>query len=232
MMKIILVASILLLSVSTTFAQRLQFGFSAGQLNYENAQLKSFDEYVSRLLPFQTAVTDNFPVTPYFGGEAGYHFNSYFIGVNYAFNSTGSRRTATDYSGYYYFDVIKNGHLVSLTPGTYISITNNLKVYLLSDAGVIFSVLKMNEKIHVNDLRTHEEKFDWKTKSFYARPHLRLSYEFFHVKAGLSAGYLLDFQSPFHLKGEKEVILRGDRSKRITSNWNGFMAGLSIYFVI
>ena len=220
------------MSLAAADAQSWQIGFSTGKVNHENKRLKSFNESISSRLPFETALTDNFPVTPYVGIEAGYNFKAFFIGVNYAFNSTGSRLTVTDYSGSYYFDIIQNGHLVSVTPGSFIEIANNLKVYFVCDVGAIFSALILNERAYFTDFGEYKEWYDFNSRSFYARPQVRLSYEFFYFKVGLTAGYLLDSQGFFHVKGDRDRILKDYRNEQVISDWNGFSAGLSVYFVI
>jgi hypothetical protein len=231
-MKHLMVGILFFLSFVAADAQGWQIGFSASKLNHDNKRLKSFSESVSGLIPFETALTENFPVIPYFGLEAGYNFKSFFLGVNYAFNSTGARHTVTDYSGSYYFDIILNGHIVSLTPGSFIEIANNLKVYFVCDVGAIFSALVLNEKAYFTDFGEYQEWYDFKSGSFYARPHMRLSYEFLFFKAGLSAGYLMDSQGLFHVKGSRDRILRDHQNERVLSDWKGFSAGLSIYLVI
>ena len=220
------------MSCAAADAQSWQIGLSNGRVNHENKRLKSFNESISKRLPFETALTDNFPVVPNYGAEAGYNFNAFFLGINYAFNSTGSRLTVSDYSGSYYFDIILNGHLVSVTPGSFFEIANNLKLYFVCDVGAIFSALILNEKAHFTDYGEYSEWHDFKSRSFYARPHMRLSYEFYILKVGISAGYLLDSQGFFHLKGERDRVLRDHRNERVVSDWNGFSTGLSIYIVI
>jgi opacity protein-like surface antigen len=231
-MKYIMAGFLFFVSLASADAQGWQIGFSTGKVDYDTRRLKSFNESISRRLPFENALTDNFPVTPYVGIEAGYNFKTFFTGVSYAFNSTGSRLTVTDYSGSYYFDLIQNGHLVSVTPGSFIEIANNLKVYFVCDVGAIFSALIMNERAYFTDIGELSELYDFKSRSFFARPHVRLSYEFFFFKVGLSAGYLLDSQGFFHLKGDRDRILRDHRNENVISDWNGFSTGLSIYVVI
>jgi hypothetical protein len=218
--------------VSPVCSQSFQIGFGTGKLAYSQKPIKDFNTEVSRLVPFETAFTDNFPATLFFQGEIGYNFRSFFLGVNYAYNSTGSRLTRSDYSGSYYFDVILTGHMMGLSPGFFSSLSNRWKLYYMCDAGIIYSSLSMDESIALGDYYDHNEQFEWEATSYFAKPHLRLSYELYNVKLSLSAGYLIDFDSPFHLKENKDVILKNSRYKNVTTGWNGFITGLSVYFVL
>jgi hypothetical protein len=90
----------------------------------------------------------------------------------------------------------------------------------------------MNESLVLGDYFDQEEKFDLETRSYFAKPHLRLSYEMYNIKVSLSGGYFIDFGAPFHLKDDRESKLQNYRREEVTSNWNGFMTGLSVYFVL
>jgi hypothetical protein len=230
-MKNLLFAILFLIPVSSGFSQSLQIGFGTGILAYNQKPIKDFNLEASRLVPFNTAVTDNFPATPFYQGEIGYNFRSFFLGVNYAYNSTGSRLTRSDYSGAYYFDMVLTGHMMGLSPGFFSSF-NRWKLYYMCDAGIIYSSLNMDESIVLGDYYDHNEQFEWETTSYFAKPHLRLSYELYNVKVSLSAGYLIDFETPFHLKEDKDIILKNPRYIDVTTGWKGFMTGLGIYFVL
>jgi hypothetical protein len=231
-MKNILFAFFFFITVSSAFSQSLQFGIGSGKLMYSQEPLKVFNRGISQLVPFKTAVTDNFPATFYYQGEAGYNFRKLFIGVNYTFNSTGSRHTLSDYSGSYYYDVVLTGHMPGLSLGFISNINNNVKLYYMSDFGAVFSSLNLKESFELVDISKNEEKFDLETRSYFAKPHLRLSYELYHIKVSLSGGYFIDFESPFHLKGEKEKKLTNYRNEKVTSGWGGFMTGLSVYVIL
>lgn len=231
-MKNILIALIVFIPFSSALSQTWQIGIGSGKLIYSQKTLKAFNEGISILLPFETAITDDFPATPFFRGEAGYNFKKFLLGVNYTYNSTGSRLTSSDYSGNYYFDVILTGHITGISCGYYISMKNNWKLYYMADLGTIFSSLKLSESITIGDFYDHEEKFIFGTTSFFAKPHFRLSYELYKIKVSLSGGYLIDFKAPFHLKDEKESKLLQLRGEDVKSSWNGFNAGLNVYFVL
>jgi hypothetical protein len=231
-MKNILFAFIFLISCTSAFSQKLQIGIGTGKLLYDQEPLKTFNTGISNSIPFETAVTDNFPATLYYQGEAGYNFRKFFIGVNYAYHSTGSRLTASDYSGSYYYDVILTGHMPGLTLGLFSSFKNNLKLYYLSDIGAAFSSLKLNETFILGDFPDQTEKFDLETRSYFAKPHLRLSYELYNAKVSLSGGYFIDFGAPFHLKDEKKNKLKNFRNEEVKSGWDGFITGVTVYFTL
>lgn len=230
--KSFLILLIFSISVWPGFSQSFQIGFGSGRLAYDHKPIKDFNNDVSGLVQFETAFTDNFPATPYFFGEIGYNFRYFFLGVNYAYNSTGSRLTRSDYSGAYYFDVILTGHMFGLSPGFFSSFNDRWKLYYMCDGGIVYSSLSMDESLVVGDFFDQSDRMDWETSSWFARPHLRLSYEVYHVKVSLSAGYLIDFKSSFHRKDNKDQILKNLRHEDVATGWNGIMTGLSIYFVI
>jgi hypothetical protein len=231
-MKNILFAVMFLIPSFSAFSQRVQIGFGAGKMLYDQRPLKTFNTGISRAIPFETAVTDNFPATFYYQGEAGYNFRRFFAGLNYAYNSTGSRLTVSDYSGSYHYDVILTGHMPGISLGVFTTFSNNLKLYYVGDAGVVFSSLKLRESFILGEFPDQEEKFDLKARSYFAKPHLRLSYELHHVKVSLSGGYFIDFGAPFHMKDDKKHELRNFRNEKVESGWNGFTTGLSVYFII
>jgi hypothetical protein len=231
-MKNIFFALIFFIPVFSAFPQSLQFGFGTGILLYNQQPLKTFNKGISLAVPFKTAVTDNFPATLFYQGEVGYNFRKFFVGVNYTYNSTGSRHTLSDYSGSYYYDAVLTGHMPGLSIGLYSSFNNRWKLYYLSDFGAIFSSLKLEERFSLVGFSNEEEDFDLETRSYFAKPHLELSYEMYNVKVSLSGGYFIDFGAPFHLKGEKEKKLMNYRNAEVKSGWNGFVTGFNVYYVL
>jgi hypothetical protein len=230
-MKNIFFVFIFLIPGLSASSQSLQFGIGAGKMMYDHESLKTFNSGVSRLVPFKIAVTDNFPETPYYQGEVGYNFRKFYIGVNYAYNSTGARHTLSDYSGSYYYDVVVTGHMPGLSLGLY-SGFGRWKLYYLSDFGAVFSSLRMKEKFTLVGYSETEEKFNLESRSFFAKPHLRLSYELYNIKVSLSGGYFIDFGAPFHMKSDKDQKLVNYLSQEVSSGWGGFMTGLNVYIVL
>jgi hypothetical protein len=70
------------------------------------------------------------------------------------------------------------------------------------------------------------------TRSYFAKQHLRLSYELYNIKVSLSGGYFIDLGDPFHLEDEKEKKLMNYQNEEVTSGWNGFTTGLNVYFIL
>jgi hypothetical protein len=231
-MKNILFAFILLIPFASATPQSFQFGIGAGKMMYKQEPLKTFNSGILRSIPFTTSVTDNFPATNYYQGEIGYNFRRFFLGVNYAYNSTGSRHTLSDYSGSYYYDVILSGHMPGVSLGLFSGFNNRWKLYSMSDFGAVFSSLKLEESFVLGTNPAESENLELETLSYFARPQLRLSYEFYNIKVSLSGGYFIDFGAPFHFKDDKENKLMNSRNEEVRSGWNGFTTGLNVYFVL
>ncbi len=212
-------------------SQNWQFGLGTGGWIHNQNTLKAFNKSIQSSIPFDTEITDNFPITPYFQGEVGYLFEQFYIGAIYTYNSTGSRITSTDYSGSYYYDLVLSGHLAGLSIGNYQPINKKWKLFYKADLGGIFSSLKMKESIIINNFDSNEDKIELIATSVYAKPNVQLSYELGKIKLNLSLAYLIDFKAPFHLENKKDAkLLDPSSGSEVKTSWHGLHFGLNIYY--
>lgn len=203
----------------------LKLGAFGGYASYSFDYLKDVNAQAINQLPFDAAVTDDFPSRVYFGGSVLLRLtNWYYIGPAYEFHSTGSRLGAKDYSGIYSFDQILTTHQLGIE--NEIRISKGLKPAVFFDitGGVNFSAWKMNEVLDVSGSR-EEDKSDFASIKPFVLPVLKLSYPVCrNISAFAKGGYLVDAGGKYHLKSNKDA----QSEQKIP--WNGFRisAGLEL----
>jgi hypothetical protein len=210
----------LLLMCFGVHAQRIELMLTTGMADYSMKDLKKMNTYVQESLQFDTQVTDNFPMTIQVGGHFALVFsNNYKLGILYAYNSTGSRVTASDYSGYYQFDNIVTGHTVGIMNGFLVYGYKAIRLDFQANAGFIASDLKMSETLTVADT-TISSAPHYTAIGFYAEPRVELSCHWKNLKGGFYLGYCIN-------PGGKIRNGSGQKSN-YTINWSGLRFGIEI----
>lgn len=224
---------ILLISVTgfRISSQHLVAGFSAGAGSYSMKDLKSLNEAVTP--SFDCKLVSDFPPYLYYQFSLNLKMEKFSIGSFYSFQSTGSRISAKDYSGEYYFDTrVGSGNL-----GIYAAInlmskkTCQLSVY--AKPGITLTKLDLSEYFTVLDTVFADFNLQCRANSFSLEPGIDFSCLVLpSVSIGINAGYFLQMGGQdFYIDGEKESILVNPRTgKKLKPGWNGFRFGISVMY--
>jgi len=192
--------------------------------------LKELNTLVEESVPFDISIVDNFDPGFYFGASAHMAlFSNLMVGLSYQYNTTGSRIGIKDYSGYYNFDQIVNGHLLGIEPGVIMTETPKYRLIFTIMSGALFTTIKTEEVLSVSG-QTEEDQEYMSAFSIPVYPSINLSIPVKgFIYGSFSAGYLVDTGGKVHYKGNHDavVIISGNPVK---TGWTGLRisAGLHV----
>ena len=143
----------------------------------------------------------------------------YSIGIEYDYNSTGSRISSADYSGKYTFDELLHGHSFGLVNSFRFLRLGKVQAEAGVNLGYIYSSIKTNEYLQVADTNMSNSS-SFYSDSFYLEPGMLISYTFPFMKIGADLSYLID----------KGGVIMTDSDKKTLNytNWSGFRIGINV----
>lgn len=228
------IALILLLgSVSMkSFSQEWNIGIESGLGTFRMEDLKELNDVIIGSLPFNAAVTEEFPMYWYYKPSLTYKFSKTFTaGVVWSYTSTGSRISSKDYSGEYTFDNICRAS----SPGILFEAgiqSGKFEFKAFSEAGMEFTKLKLKQSVTLNT-ETQEDLYTFTSVNYYFEPGLRISYPVSAFRFSFNAGYLFDIKKgDFSYEGDDNQILVISDSSEARADWTGIRIGLSATFVL
>jgi hypothetical protein len=226
---------ILLLAVTghRVFSQHLVLGVSSGLGSYSMADLKLLNENV--MPSFDCKLVSDFPPYLYYQTSVVLNEEKYSFGLFYSFQSTGSRISAKDYSGEYYFDQNVQSNNFGLYAALNLVRKTNSQLSAYAKPGIAYSNLDLSEYFSILDTVLADEKASCRATSFSLEPGIDFTYMIMpSISIGINAGYSLQMGAQiFHLPGQKESILViQDTGKKIRPNWSGFRFGISVMYNI
>jgi hypothetical protein len=192
--------------------------------------LKELNTLVEESVPFDVSIVDNFDPGFYFGASAHTAlFSNLIVGLSYQYNTTGSRFGIKDYSGYYNFDQIVNGHLLGIESGVIMTETPKYRLIFTIMSGALFTTIKTEEVLSVSG-QTEEDQEYMSAFSIPVYPSINLAFPVKDFIYGFfSAGYLVDTGGKVHYKGNRDavVIISGNP---VETGWTGLRisAGLQV----
>ncbi len=211
---------------------QVSFDFYGGLASYTMSDLKEVNSQTIKSMPFQVITVDNFNPGPFIGTSLSLKISGqHLLGLHYQYNTTGSRIGQKDYSGYYTYDQITNGHLIGIKPETIIEQNNLFTLSLSIMTGVIITRLKMKEQFSVNDVLLEDSLF-LVAHSVPVYPSLKLSIPVIDILSGtITLGYLYDTGGKLHRDGNRYAVY-GINGNPVKTGWTGFRitAGASLKF--
>lgn len=229
---------ILLLLVTSVFCnhssgQSLKFGLHTGFGFYSMPNLGEINNSVSEDLPFDTKIVADFP--PYWNYNTSLllGFKNFNIGINYSFQSTGSRVSAKDYSGDYHFDMKVKANSAGIYGDIVYSPYKKIEISFYSKLNIAFSNLEIAECLMISDSSLMNSTYEFKSVNYYFEPGLNFAYSITkYLDIGMYAGYLIGFgsQAFYSVKDKDYKLYNPNNYNTIKPEWNGFRIGLSIYY--
>lgn len=146
------------------------------------------------------------------------------FGINFSYFTTGGRLNRADYSGSYTVDMIMNGYRLGSYYRDYINTKYPpLSIYLQLGSGVMFSSLKMEEKVNVYT-ESARETSKLNGVGIYLEPTIGATYRFTNrLHFSLGGGYEADFLGTLKLSGQET---------QIKAHWNGFRLYGGITYIL
>lgn len=211
---------------------QVSFGVFGGLGTYKMDNLKEINKLQATSLPIKTVTVDNFNPGFYIGTSANLELSGQFVlGLSYQYNTTGSRIGQKDYSGYYAYDQIVNGHFIGIEPETIIGSNNFMTASVSIVTGVSFTNLKMSETLSISEQKQVSSE-SFAAASVYLYPAVKLCIPAFKMISGtVSLGYLYDIGGKVHIKGNKDAVI-GINDSPVETGWTGLRitAGLRFDF--
>lgn len=225
--------TILLLLITTAlFGQHFQIGLGIGAATCQMNSLKDLNEALIETIPFEAQICDNFKPWLMFGLSSTYTFKNPRLkaGLQYYFNSSGSRVCSNDYSGEIYTNQVINGH--SLAAGFWYELLqkNKLSFNVGLESGTTFSILNIEEGTIIYDVDEYTEAIKFHSIGFFVIPELELMYPTRRVNLGLKTGWNFSFNGDM-IYGHKQGKLRNPNTREnIQADWSGLRLLVSIYY--
>ena len=209
-MKKILIILLLYYPVHA-YTQGWSIDYSIGYGTYQLDDIKSIQH--SMLSSYGLKETDCFPGYITHSVALGFVAGQYHFGSNFSYLTTGGRLHRADYSGSYTVDMIMNGYRLGAFYRYYINTGfSPLHLYLQLSPGVLFSNLKMEERVNIYP-ESAQETTKLNGVGMFIEPTIGATYHFNDwLHFSLGGGYEADFWSTMKLSG---------RETQIKAHWNG-----------
>jgi len=190
--------------------------------------LKELNDEVESQLPFDVKSVDNFDPGFYFGGSLQTTFSSkVLLGIVYQYYTTGSRIGQKDYSGYYTFDQIANGHFVGLEPGVIVLNKKAISIAASVQGGALFSGIKLNEHLVVGETESTDSQ-NLRAFSIAITPTVKASIPIIApLRCSLSLGRMIDTGGELHLPENKDAVLIINNSN-VKTGWSGWRIAVEL----
>jgi hypothetical protein len=203
---------LLLFSPIHAYTQGKFIDYSIGYGTYQLDDIKSLQR--SMLNNYGLKETDCFSNYITHSVLLGYDTGHRHFGINFSYLTTGGRLNRADYSGSYSVDMIMNGYRLGLFH-RYYNNTRFPRIFTYSQigAGVLFSSLKIEEKVNVYS-ESAQETSNLNGVGIYFEPTIGAKYRFTNrLHFSLGGGYEADLLGTLKFSGQKT---------QFKAHWNGF----------
>lgn len=208
--------------------------FESGWGSYHMSELKDFQDYlkneVAVSFPLNLTASKNFPPNIFYHGNILFAISKIITtGIGYGYYTTGSRLSYSDYSGYYYIDLITTGNAFRIPLQFKVSSQKNMTTYLYGNLELIGSKLTMNEKVSLyGNNQEDEETINLFSTSIYFEPGIKFSFLYKKCNFNINMGYTFGSNGKLHLKDEPDKPPQYSDDKYIRTNWGGFRLSVGI----
>ena len=203
---------------------------NAGYGFYNLNDIKSLQTSMLSEVPLPgIKAVETFPDNLYYSFSVNHIINpKHRIGIEFSYFTTGGRNHLSDYSGEYKVDMLLNGYQIGPKYQDYILLFDELKIGLQLAGGIIFSNLKMDEILIINEEEISSDQMKLKSTGWFVEPSLKVSYNVIDkLNVVLSGGYNFNERGKLKMNGEKTIL---------SANWSGirFLVGIdySLNFAI
>jgi hypothetical protein len=229
---LLLIVNLLFLLRTNCNAQQSGFELEFGIGSYNMSNLKELNGYIQQNLGFHTEVTADFPIYPYFKASAFMNVKGNQVGLAFSFYSTGSRVSASDYSGDYRFENLLNAYVPGIFISTPFTQKGKLGIEGRLEGGAIFTKMENNEYFKLYDTVYINSTNKFKSVNAYLEPGLKLRYPVYHFICGIYAGYMIQFgKQGFYVDNRKNSqVLNPATQSVLKPGWDGFRISISLAY--
>ncbi len=124
--------------------------------------------------------------------------------------------------------IFQHGHLAGMSAGFVVSLSGKLEFAFSGVMGVIFTRLRINENLVVQENQILDTRFSAQSKAPYAGPVIDISYPAGVFDFGLNGGYLFQItKENFALTVEISHFAVCLNCQSVGPGWDGFRVGLT-----
>nr|NQU93783.1 hypothetical protein [Bacteroidota bacterium] len=232
-MKKSFVLLIIFMIASPMLAQPFRLGVGMGWASYNMHKLKELNEALLKSFPVEAKITDSFPPWLMYSLQSSYSKNPRVkMGLQYSFNSSGSRISSTDYSGEIHLDQIINGH--SLGAGFWYGLfqEKKLSVNLGIEAGATYSLHKIREITIIQDAGKYVETTKFHSIGFFAMPEMEFIYHKTPFHIGLIIGPSINFDGDLIYGRKQGKLVNPNTRENVQADWTGVRIVLSLWYTL
>jgi hypothetical protein len=229
-MRVLLFALLLALNLNS-FSQDFKFGIQSGYGTYSMSGLKDFNSYIIKNLPFEAKEIESYPGYIYYQPSIIGTLNDISVGLFYSYHSTGSRVSSKDYSGEYRLDTRIKASAIGLSFHRNFRFAEMPMLYIAPylKLGYLYTKMPLNEYLTIYDETVNDLTIHFWCENYLFEPGVKFGREFGIIDINLTVGYQFQFGDGY-LRGPSKSYLQTDNEKKISPNWNGIRAGVSVVF--
>jgi len=236
MKKLILFIFILLTCIVSTQGRNTKFEFQIGVGTYNMSDLKDLNEAIPATQLFNTEIVSNFPPYLYWRPSLTFYTGKMAFGFFLNLQSTGSRVSASDYSGEYCFDMRIKGYGPGLNVAYNISEFSGFQVWGNLALGFNYTSMNMKEYFEFLETTYTDEKIKLNAYNGFIEPGIRVDYKLnnipLHLLKPCSLFINLGFQ--FQLLGKPlyyqkpENVYQDSWGYTLNPDWSGLRIALGL----
>ena len=209
-------------------AQEWTFQYEFGYGSFQLKDVKAIqDKVLNTMSIYGAKSTEYFPNHYTQSAAIGYILGQHHFGVNGTFLTTGGRVHVSDYSGEYKTDILLSGYRLGLFYRYHIP--NKIQwfnIYLQTTPGILFSRIKMDEKLVIGSEKVTEESLKFKSTGAYIEPSIGIRFKPTHwLHFSVGGGYEIDAWGKMK---QSQITYNSDDKIR----WNGFRLYAGIILTI
>jgi hypothetical protein len=233
MKKIFLLLLLSLFAGKCLYSQQFSIGFSGGVGTWRMNELKSLNETVQP--NFDAKLVTDFPARFYYQPSLLMKMDKVTLGLNYTYQSTGSRISAKDYSGEYRFDMLVHSNNVGVYAAMDVVTLKNSRLSVYVKPGLSFSNLEIKQYLILLNTVLDDQSVSFKALNYYLEPGMEYSWSVFpSFSIEVNLGYYLQAgKQDFYTDGDKDRELTNPVSgESVKPNWTGIRFGLTLVYTI
>lgn len=229
--KVILILVFIFLYTSL-IAQDIKLGIQTGYGFYNMNSISSITEQTKDQLFFESKIISNYPTYHYYQPMLKFSHNNFDYGLIYRFQTTGSRISSKDYSGEYALDSKINGHCPGVILNGIFQDHYLYKVGFVFQAGVNFSVLKIDEQIKIDTIAINSN-YRYLSHSFYIEPGINIIFPWNRYFFEFNIGFYKEFErNDYVMKDDEQNKILLKENYEDFDMWDGLRLGISISYTL
>lgn len=209
--------------------QEISVGMTTGLGTYSMTDMKELN---SAIFPeFDARLVSDFPPYVFFQPALKFSWIRFSLGLEYSYQSTGSRISAKDYSGEYRFDMMVHSNNAGLALGWELIRKNKGRISAGIKGGFAFSGLELNYYLELINSVKYDNSNYLKATHYYFEPCLEFDYFIIQkLSIGLQGGYYFDIgNNPYKTDF---TLTNPDKGISVGPDWKGLRIGIAISYTL